>query len=85
MRWKHTLPNSKALRDAIEEEDGSKVLTEIVNAYKWIESTFREDMSMEIANVTDDIECEAFDEDSANYHLESLYDECDARKVWIET
>lgn len=82
--WKFNLPNSNALRQAIEDEDYEAILRQIVEAYKWLAETFNDDMSSEIESVSDDIECQAFDEDSVNYHLESLYDECDYRKVWIE-
>lgn len=83
-KWKFNLPNSNTLRQAIEDEDSDAILREIVKAYKWIAETFDEDMTAEIESVNDDIECQAFDEDSVNYHLNNLYDECDDRKVWIE-
>lgn len=83
-KWKYTLPNSKELRQAIENEDSDTILREIINAYKWMETQFQEDNSSEISSIEDDIECQAFDEDSVNYHLEGLYDICDERKVWIE-
>lgn len=84
MKWKFTLPNGKALRQAIEDEDSETILREIIKAYEWMAETLEEDNTNEIASVTDDLECEAFDEDSVNYHLDGLYDYCDARKVWVE-
>ena len=84
MKWKFTLPNSKALRKAIEDEDSDNILREIVKAYEWMSTALNEDMTAEIENVTDDIECQAFDEDSVNYHLGDFFDICDARGVWVE-
>lgn len=83
-KWKFNLPNSNALRQAIEDEDSETILKQIVEAYKWIAETFNEDMTSEIDSVQNDIECQAFDEESIDYHLNDLYDECDYRKVWIE-
>lgn len=82
--WKYNLPNGKALRQAIEDEDSDAIYREIIEGYKWLETTLREDNSCEIMSVEDDLECEAFDEDSVNYHLSDFYDYCDARKVWVE-
>lgn len=83
-KWEFNLPNSNALRQAIEDEDSFEILKQIAEAYKWMSQTFNDDMQSEIESVNDDIECQAFDEDSVNYHLNNLYDECDFRKVWIE-
>ena len=83
-KWKFTLPNSKALRQAIEDEDSDAILRQIVIAYEELSKILEEDMTSEIESVRDDIECQAFDEDSVNYQLSNLYDICDARKVWIE-
>lgn len=83
-KWKYNLPNSSTLRQAIEDEDSDAILRQIVEGYKWMAKTFDEDMTSEIESVNDDIECQAFDEDSVNYHLNDFYDECDCRKVWIE-
>lgn len=83
-KWKYTLPNSKELRKAIEDEDSDAIFREIINAYKWMETHLGEDNSFEINHVEDDIEVEAFDEDSVNMHLEDFWDACDARRVWVE-
>lgn len=83
-KWKYNLPNSSTLRQAVEDENSEEILKQIVEAYKWMAKTFDEDMTSEIEIVNDDIECQAFDEDSVNYHLNDLYDECDCRKVWVE-
>jgi hypothetical protein len=83
-KWKYTLPNSKELRKAIEDEDSDKIFREIINAYKWMETHFGEDNSFEIRHVEDDLEVEAFDEDIVNMHLEDFWDACDARRVWVE-
>lgn len=86
MQWKFTLPNSKELRQAVEDENGEVVLNEIVKGYEHLSKRFGDDEYFNecIQSVKDDIECGAFDEDSANYHLTQFYDECDDRKVWIE-
>lgn len=83
-KWKYTLPNSKELRKAIEDEDGDAIFREIINAYKWMETHFGEDNFSEICQVEDDLEVEAFDDDSVNMHLEDFWDACDVRKVWVE-
>ena len=83
-KWKYNLPNSSTLRQAVEDENSEEILKQIVEGYKWMAKTFDEDMTSEIESVNDDIECQAFDEDSVNYHLNAFYDECDCRKVWIE-
>ena len=83
-KWNCTLPNSKELRKAIEDEDSDAIFREIINAYKWMETRFGEDNSSEICQVEDDLEVEAFDEDSVNMHLEDFWDACDVRKVWVE-
>ena len=82
-KWNYTLPNSKDLRKAIEDEDSDAIFREIINAYKWMEIHFSEDNSSEICQVEDDLEVEAFDEDSVNMHLEDFWDACDARRVWV--
>ena len=86
MAWVFTLPNGSKLRELIENEDHKAVLEEIITSYKLIASHFEEDEEdiYEIDSINDDIECEAFDEDSVNYHLEGLYDYCDSRRVWVE-
>lgn len=83
-KWKYTLPNSKELRKAIEDEDSDAIFREIINAYKWMETHFSENNSFEINHVEDDLKVEAFDEDSVNMHLEDFWDACDARRVWVE-
>lgn len=83
-KWKYTLPNSKALRQAIEDEDSDLIYREIIKAYKWAEEHFAEDNRIEISEVEDDLEFEAFDEDSVNMHLENLWNYCDARRIWVE-
>ena len=82
-KWKYTLPNSKALRQAIEDEESELIYREILKAYEWAESVFH-DTFYEIQNVQDDLEVEAFDEDSVNMHLEDLWDYLDMRRVWVE-
>lgn len=82
-KWNYTLPNSKELRKAIEDEDSDAIFREIIKAYKWMETRFGEDNFFEINYVEDDLEVEAFDEDSVNMHLEDFWDACDARRVWV--
>lgn len=84
MKWKLNLPNSKTFRESVEEENSMRVYEEIIKGYEWMSKVFNEDMTIEIQNVSDDLECEAFDEDSVNVHLDDFYYQCDARKVWIE-
>ena len=87
MRWVFTLPNSKEIRTLIDSEDDNKaLLEEIIEAYKLIGRHFgddEEDIEMCIESVQEDIELEAFDDESVNYHLNDFYDYCDERKVWI--
>ena len=82
-KWKYTLPNSKELRQAIEDEDSDTIYKEILKSYEWAESVFH-DTFHEIQDVQDDLEVEAFDEDSVNMHLQDLWDYMDMRKVWVE-
>lgn len=84
MKWKFTLPNSQELRKAIKDEDSDAILREIIKAYGWMESLFGEDNSFEIRRVRDDIECQAFDEDTVNMHLDEFWSACDNRRVWVE-
>lgn len=83
-KWKFTLPNSKDFRRAVADEAYETVLNEIIKGYGHIQTRTGEDMSSEIKSVEEDIEFQAFDEDSVNYHLENFYTDCDIRGVWIE-
>lgn len=85
-KWKFTLPNSKALRQAIADEDSDAVYREIIKAYEWISQRFDDDYIIDslIEEVQWDLDCQAFDEDSVNAHLDNFYQYCDARRVWIE-
>ena len=82
-KWNYNLPNSKELRQAIEDEESELIYKEILKAYEWMETHFGEDNSSEILQVEDDLEVEAFDDDSVNMHLEDFWDACDARRVWV--
>lgn len=84
--WKFTLPNSSELRQAIENEDSDAIYREILKAYEWISQRFDDDYTIDslMEEVQWDLDCQAFDEESVNSHLEELYNYCDARKVWIE-
>lgn len=83
--WKFTLPNSAKIRNLIaSEDDNAELLKEIIEAYKSIWNHFGEEEDESILeSIQEDIELEAFDEDSVNWHLHGLYDYCDERKVWI--
>lgn len=83
-KWKYNYPASKELRQAIEDEDSDLIYREIIKAYKWAEEYFAEENDIEISEVEDDLECQAFDEDSVNMHLEDLWNYFDARRVWVE-
>lgn len=84
--WKFTLPNSKELRQAIEDEAYETILNEIIKGYQWIEQRRDEDCIIDsyIEEIQFDIDCGAFDEETVNSHLEDFYDFCDSRRVWIE-
>ena len=85
MKWKFTLPNSKELRQAIEDEDGEQVLKELISAYEWI-AIHMDDYAIDalIEDVQWDLDCQAFDEESVDSHLEDFYNYCDNRGVWVE-
>lgn len=83
--WKFTLPNSAKIKNLIAcEDNNAELLKEIIEAYKSIWNHFGEEEDESILeSIQEDIELEAFDEDSVNWHLHELYDYCDERKVWI--
>lgn len=84
--WKFTLPNSNALREAIENEDAAAVYDELSKAYEWISQRFDDDYIIDqlVDDLQYDLECQAFDEESVNSHLNEFYNYCDDRRVWIE-
>lgn len=84
MNWKIKLEHGTALRKAIEDEDPNEILSILVEAYKYLEKKLKLDLSRYIEDVIMEIECEAFDDETVDYHLGEFYSFCDAQKVWVE-
>lgn len=84
-KWKFTLPNGVALRQAIMDEDCNTVYQELIKGYEWIEQRVDDDYTIDalIEEVKWDLDCQAFDEDSVNAHLNTFYDYCNEMGVWI--
>jgi hypothetical protein len=84
--WKHQLPNSDKIRELIaSEEDNKALLEEIKTALLWIANTCKLDKNffLELDDVNEALELEAFEEDEVNARLRDLYDLCDDNRVWI--
>jgi len=88
--WK--MKTGSHLRELIQSEDESEancklILEEIIKEYNNIQKTLKLDYDIfesTIEDIQGDIEFEAFDVDTVNYHMSDLYDWCDTLKVWIE-
>ena len=89
-KWK--LKTGLELRNLIQNGNCSKencktTLLEIIKEYNKIQEELELEewfFDGEIESINDDIEMEAFDEDTVNYHLRDFYDYCDELKVFIE-
>lgn len=90
-RWQYTLKFGKALRNAIDEEDYSKILDCLVGCFSEINKALPDIYD------TNELDCDLDDifvikdnyedgedvEDSINYKLEDLFDLCDNLGVWV--
>ena len=97
--WKYKLKFSRALRNAIHDEDSFAVLDALVACFTEVnqlvpeyydEDDLAEDL-MDIDSIRDDLEepdhygqDDEDIEDNINYQLSKLYDICDAYRIWIE-
>ena len=80
------------LRTLIQSDDESEsncklILEEIIKVYGNIQKALKldeDEFESTIESIQDDIECECFDTDTVNYHMNDLYDWCDTLKVWIK-
>ena len=96
--WRYTLKFSKALRNAIDEEDYSAVVDALVACFTELsqlvpgiydDSELQEDL-MELSDIQDEIDdCDDYCmdseelEDTINGMLSKLYDICDSCRIWI--
>lgn len=93
-KWKYTLKNGIALREAIDKEDMKRVLEILLDCYDEIMNYFvkegytePEDRNYEYENYTEDIimelNSEEYDEDLINWLLSEFYDLCDIYNIWV--
>ena len=86
-RWVYTLKCSKALRDAIEEEDYEAIITVLQLAYDELFDAELIDLDDRTTYIDEldyyDVEDEEIADD-LDYELAEFYDLCDAIGVWVE-
>ena len=84
-KWRYTLKNGRALRDAIETEDYTAILATIQLCYQELNEAgiIDDDDCEEWVEELDWLDVEEMDDDDIDYWLDQLYDVCDNLDVWI--
>lgn len=84
-KWRYTLKNGRALRDAIETEDYIAILATIQLCYQELNDAgiIDDDDCEEWVEEIDYLNVDEMDDDDIDYWLDQLYDVCDNLDVWI--
>lgn len=87
-KWIYTITHSKALREAIEDDDEQLVVKCLLACYKELyDELSNEDRDWKGWDIDDNMEALAYidldDEDNINCALDDFYDLCDDLRAWI--
>jgi hypothetical protein len=96
-KWEVRLESGKALRQAIDGEDGEEIKEALKNCYKEINRKMPEEFDEdELESMLDDLDMADFSEneevgvdaeeaeDNVNAYLGDFYDFCDGYNIWVE-
>jgi hypothetical protein len=98
-KWKYTLKNGKALRNAINKDSNEETLEALRKCYEEIHEAMpdeytEEDLYRDIDDIENQLDnCENyFDydmteddvQDEVNYLLSNFYDLCDGLRIWVD-
>ena len=98
-KWKYTLKNGKALRDAINKASNEDTLEALRKCYEEIHEAMpdeytEEDLYRDIEDIENQLDnCENYEDydmteddvqDEVNYLLSHFYDLCDGLRIWVD-
>lgn len=87
-RWEKRCKEFKAVRDAINNEDYTAIMSGLLNICKEYAKQGNSiwDWGDDFERLAEDMEIdlEDVDEELVNYYLDEFYDLCDAARVWLE-